>query len=87
LSPGASSALTILVDPRDTAEVNRAHDAARRLYSLTVQYGGSISGEHGLGLVKGGHLGVQCTPAALALHRSVKSSFDPKGLMNPGKKL
>jgi glycolate oxidase subunit GlcD len=78
---------TFLVDPRDGAEVNRAHDAARQLYSLTAQYGGSISGEHGLGLVKGGHLAVQCTPAALALHRSLKSSFDPKGLMNPGKKL
>jgi glycolate oxidase subunit GlcD len=78
---------TFLVDPHDAAEVNRAHEAARQLYSLAVQYGGSISGEHGLGLVKGGHLGVQCSPAALALHRSVKSSFDPKGLMNPGKKL
>jgi glycolate oxidase subunit GlcD len=78
---------TFLIDPHDQAEVSRAHVAARELYALAAAHGGSISGEHGLGSVKRGHLGVQCNPATLALHRAVKQAFDPKGLMNPGKKL
>ena len=78
---------TFLVDPRDRAEVSRARAAAHQLYSLAVGYGGSISGEHGLGWVRYGQLGVQCSPATLAMHGAVKRSFDPKGLMNPGKKL
>ena len=49
--------------------------------------GGSISGEHGVGWVKRGHLDLQWSPAAVALHRAIKHAFDPKGLMNPGKKV
>jgi glycolate oxidase subunit GlcD len=78
---------TFMVDPRDRDEVSRAHTAAHLLYSVAVGYGGSISGEHGLGSVKRGHLGLQCGPATLALQHAVKASFDPKSLMNPGKKL
>ena len=78
---------TFLVDPRDQAELSRAHAAARELYAVAVECGGSISGEHGLGWVKRGHLSMQCSPATLALHSAVKRAFDPKGLMNPGKKL
>jgi glycolate oxidase subunit GlcD len=78
---------TFLVDPHDQADITRAHAAAQELYMVAVRYGGSISGEHGLGSVKRGHLGLQCSPATLALHGAVKRVFDPKGLMNPGKKL
>ncbi len=78
---------TFLIDPHDQAEVSRAHTAAQKLYALAAAYGGSISGEHGLGWVKRGHLAMQCNPATLALHGAVKHAFDPKGLMNPGKKL
>jgi glycolate oxidase subunit GlcD len=78
---------TFLVDPHDQAEVGRARAAARQLYSVAVEYGGSISGEHGLGWVRHGQLGLQCGPATLALHQAVKRAIDPKGLMNPRKKL
>jgi glycolate oxidase subunit GlcD len=78
---------TFLVDPRDSAEVSRARAAAHQLYAVAVGYGGSISGEHGLGWVRRGQLAAQCSPATLAMHVAVKRSFDPKGLMNPGKKL
>ena len=49
-------------------------------------FGGSVSGEHGLGLVKRGRLEGQWPGAALALHDAVKRAFDPAGLLNPGKK-
>jgi glycolate oxidase subunit GlcD len=78
---------TFLIDPANEAERGRAEAAAEELFDLAVRLGGSISGEHGLGLVKGGRLERQWSPAAVALHRSIKSAFDPKGLLNPGKKL
>ncbi|HEY5344078.1 MAG TPA: FAD-linked oxidase C-terminal domain-containing protein [Solirubrobacteraceae bacterium] len=77
---------TMLLDPSDRAEVGRAESAATDLFELAVGLGGSISGEHGLGTVKSGQLGVQWAGRALALHEGVKRLFDPKGLLNPGTK-
>jgi len=77
---------TFLIDPGDEAERERAEAAAEELFELAARLGGSISGEHGLGLVKGGQLGRQWGPGALALHAAVKETFDPAGLLNPGKK-
>jgi glycolate oxidase subunit GlcD len=77
---------TFLVDPREPTEVERAHAAAAELYALAAELGGSISGEHGIGWVKRGRLDGQLAPAALELHRAIKRTFDPKNLMNPGKK-
>jgi glycolate oxidase subunit GlcD len=77
---------TMLLDPADRAEIARAEDAATDLFELAVALGGSISGEHGLGTVKSGQLGVQWAGRALELHEGVKRLFDPKGLLNPGTK-
>jgi glycolate oxidase subunit GlcD len=77
---------TFLIDPGDEQERERAEAAAEELFDLAGRLGGSISGEHGLGLAKGGRLERQWSPAAFALHGSIKSVFDPKGLLNPGKK-
>jgi glycolate oxidase subunit GlcD len=78
---------TMLIDPSDRAEVARAEVAATDLFELAVSLGGSISGEHGLGTVKSGHLGLQWPDRALELHEGVKRLFDPKGLLNPGTKM
>ena len=78
---------TFLIDPVDADEIARARRAAGDLFALAVELGGSISGEHGVGWVKGGQLARQWNPAALALHARIKEAFDPKGLLNPGKKL
>ena len=78
---------TFLLDPRDADEVVRAQAASEELFALAAQLGGTISGEHGVGSVKAGHLGLQWSEAALDLHDAVKHAFDPKGLFNPGKKL
>ncbi|HEX6699815.1 MAG TPA: FAD-linked oxidase C-terminal domain-containing protein [Gaiellaceae bacterium] len=77
---------TFLIDPRSEDELDRARAASVELFALAVELGGSISGEHGLGSVKRGHLARQWSPRALELHRAVKDAFDPKGLFNPGKK-
>ncbi len=77
---------TFLLSPEDPDEAERIEHACRELYDLAVRLGGSISGEHGVGLLKRGNLERQLGPAGLELHRRVKRAFDPKGLLNPGKK-
>jgi glycolate oxidase subunit GlcD len=78
---------TFLIDLEDPSELERAERAAQDLFTLAVALGGSVSGEHGLGLLKRGALARQWSEPALALHESIKRLFDPKGLLNPGKKL
>ncbi len=77
---------TFLVDARDQKELEKAHMGGRRLHELAVELGGSISGEHGLGWQKRGRLTLQWDTRALELHDAIKRVFDPKNLMNPGKK-
>jgi glycolate oxidase subunit GlcD len=78
---------TVLVDPEDEAELDAAEAVSDELYELTAALGGSIAGEHGVGLVKRGRLAGQWSERAVALHEEIKRAFDPKGLLNPGKKL
>lgn len=77
---------TFLLDAGDPAEVARAGQAANELFAMAAGMGGTISGEHGLGVVKSGHLSRQWNDATLRLHRAVKHAIDPQNLMNPGKK-
>jgi glycolate oxidase subunit GlcD len=78
---------TFLFSPESSEERARAWEACGELVDLAVRLGGSISGEHGLGYLKRGQLAKQWPPRALELHAAVKRVFDPKGLLNPGKKL
>jgi glycolate oxidase subunit GlcD len=77
---------TFLVSADDD-ELARAEQAAHELFGLAVRLGGAISGEHGVGWVKRGQLERQWAPRTLELHGEIKRTFDPKGLLNPGKKL
>ncbi len=78
---------TFMLAPDDPSERRRALEAARELFELARTLGGSISGEHGVGVVKAGELERDRSPRAHALHRDLKRLFDPKGLLNPGKKV
>jgi FAD/FMN-containing dehydrogenase len=77
---------TFMIDPGDPAQHRRAQDAAPELFELAKALGGSVSGEHGLGVAKAGALAGQWPEPALRLHESIKALLDPKGLLNPGKK-
>jgi glycolate dehydrogenase FAD-linked subunit len=77
---------SFLFDPGDSG-LATARAAAEELFALAAALGGTISGEHGLGLLKAGRLGLQWTPAAVGLHERIKHAFDPRNLMNPGKKV
>jgi FAD/FMN-containing dehydrogenase len=76
---------TFLIAPHDEAEVVAAQRAAEDLFELALRLGGTISGEHGVGIVKRSHTGG--SPRIHSLSQSIKATFDPKGLVNPGKKL
>ena len=78
---------TVLVDPALESELDAAEEVMEELYELIASSGGSIAGEHGVGLLKRGRLARQWSPQAVELHERVKRAFDPKGLLNPGKKL
>jgi glycolate oxidase subunit GlcD len=77
----------LLVDPHSEPDLAAAAAAAEELFALAAELGGSISGEHGVGWLKRGQLARQWPEGALRLHEEVKRAFDPKGLLNPGKKL
>ena len=55
------------------------------LFRLCVKLGGTISGEHGIGLVQKGYIGIALPETNLDLMRGIKKVFDPHGIMNPGK--
>jgi glycolate oxidase subunit GlcD len=77
---------SFLVAPEDTAGIERARSAAEELFELALRLGGSVSGEHGIGWVKRGGLALQQSEPTRALHEQIKRAFDPKDLLNPGKK-
>jgi glycolate oxidase subunit GlcD len=78
---------TFLLAPDDPQQLARAARAADDLLAMALRLGGTVSGEHGLGLVRSGWLARQWGPRAAALHTEIKRVFDPKGLLNPGKKV
>jgi FAD/FMN-containing dehydrogenase len=63
----------------------RTQAADRDLFTLVQKYGGSISAEHGIGLLKKPYLGYSRTPAEIEVMRAVKRALDPEGILNPGK--
>ncbi len=78
---------TFLLAPGDAEQRRRADAAAEELFAMAIRLGGTVSGEHGIGVLKNGQLRRQWAPAAVAMHRAVKEALDPKGLLNPRKKL
>lgn len=62
-------------------------EAIREIFQLTVSLGGTLSGEHGIGLVQRPFMDIAFGPRQLALMRSIKEAFDPNGILNPGKVL
>ena len=78
---------TFLLSRQDEAALERAEAAAAELFDLALALDGSISGEHGLGYVKRPYLTRQCDDETITLLAAIKHAFDPKGLLNPGKKL
>ena len=76
---------TFLTDERDTDEMKRVHLALDAIVEKTLELGGTITGEHGVGLAKKQWLRAQLGDASYDLMRQIKQTLDPRGLLNPGK--
>ncbi len=73
--------------PCDEDEMKRAESALSDLFDLVIKLGGTLSGEHGIGLAKRDFLQRAIDADALSIMRKIKSQFDPDGILNPGKLL
>lgn len=65
--------------------LRRTHEADHDIFTLVKKHGGSISAEHGIGLLKKEYLSYSRSAEEIALMRSIKAVLDPKGILNPGK--
>jgi len=77
--------VNFIFDASNPDELKKVERAVEELFKLTVEFGGSITGEHGVGITKKPFLKLQLGEVGLELVRGVKRLFDPKNLFNPGK--
>ncbi|MGA9873691.1 MAG: FAD-linked oxidase C-terminal domain-containing protein, partial [Rhodococcus sp. (in: high G+C Gram-positive bacteria)] len=78
---------TVIVDPLDPDSLASAHRAFDEIAEFALSLGGTITGEHGVGLLKRDLLEKELDPVAAALQRGIKELLDPHYLLNPGKLL
>ena len=76
---------TIVINKDDADEVARAEKSLADIFNLALDLGGTITGEHGVGSAKLPYLKQKLGDVSLALHRNIKSVFDPDGILNPGR--
>jgi len=77
--------VNLLFDPDDERETRAARETLPRVFEAVLDLGGTLSGEHGVGLAKREFVGMELSPEVLRLMRGVKQVFDPQGILNPGK--
>lgn len=76
---------TVCFDAADPDESRRARESFDAIMALGLQLGGTITGEHGVGVLKKEWLARELGPVGLELQRGIKGVFDPLGILNPGK--
>lgn len=77
--------VNIMLDKTDPDEVERADVAVKSVLRKVIEMGGTITGEHGIGITKAPYLAMEISAPALELMSRIKKSFDPNGILNPGK--
>jgi len=75
----------ILYDPDDPDQKNRLEPTRLDLHELACELGGTLTGEHGIGITKAGFMDLEHDPSALKMMRSLKQALDPNNILNPGK--
>ncbi len=79
--------VNLLFDPADSGQQQRADACLEAVFDAVLQMDGTLSGEHGIGLVKRDWVGRELDDTSLKLMRAIKAQFDPDGILNPGKTL
>ncbi len=75
----------IITDKRNGEEMRRAEDAVGEIFQAALELGGTLSGEHGIGLMKAPYMEKELGTAGLAMMRKIKDAWDPHNILNPGK--
>jgi glycolate oxidase len=76
---------TILTDRRNKEEWKRVEDAIDDIFDVALSLGGTLSGEHGIGIAKSKYMEKETSRATILFSRRLKKALDPKGILNPGK--
>ena len=79
--------VNLLVNPDDADEMARAERCLDAVFDLVLKLGGTLSGEHGVGLAKRDFVDRELDPIALRVMQGIKREMDPLGILNPGKSL
>ena len=77
--------VNFVVDRDDPQQIARARKCVAETFQLSVDLGGTISGEHGIGYVKSPYMGFALDAATIDIMKAIKNAFDPNGILNPGK--
>lgn len=77
--------VNIMVDKSDDDEYRKGLSLVEKVFRETLSLGGTISGEHGIGLTKAGYIGMEVSKQTLEIMKAIKEVFDPKKILNPGK--
>jgi glycolate oxidase len=77
--------VNIMLDRADPLEVEKAQTAKEELFKTVLGLGGTLSGEHGVGLTKSGFISLELDHNSLGLMQEIKKLFDPLDILNPGK--
>ncbi len=77
--------VNLLVNPDNADEMQRAYACLDEVFSLVLSLQGTLSGEHGVGIAKRAFVPREIDPTTMALMKSLKLTFDPKNILNPGK--
>ncbi len=77
--------VNLLVDPDDPVQMAQAKPCLAAIFNLVISFGGTLSGEHGIGFEKKEFVGLEIEPATLELMVRIKRQFDPNNILNPGK--
>jgi len=77
--------VNIMLDRQVPGQMETAGIVVKELFRQVIRMGGTLTGEHGIGITKAPYLGMEIPPAGIRLMSRIKNAFDPKGILNPGK--
>lgn len=77
--------VNLLVDPYDPIEGQKAKACLDQIFDKVIALKGTLSGEHGVGIEKKAYIHKEIDPVTMAFMKQIKTVFDPKGILNPGK--
>ncbi|MSM40150.1 MAG: FAD-binding protein [Geobacter sp.] len=77
--------VNVMIDKEVAGQQEKAHEAIREVFQAALDLGGTMSGEHGVGLSKAPYIPLELSPVQIATMQAVKRALDPNNILNPGK--